>query len=634
MINASTLRQYLCGWMVFMALSPALAGTFTDVNPAGWSAPYIEAIAAAGITNGCGNGNYCPSQSVNREQMAVLIVRALEGTPPADTCTGGSGFADVAVGAWSCAYIKRMGQLGVTTGCGGGNYCPGQLVNREQMAVFIVRALEGTPPADTCTGGSGFADVSANAWSCAHIKRMQQLGITTGCGGGNYCPAQVVTREQMAAFLVRAFLAGGKLDTTFASAGFTVHDNAAGGGGNDLGHAITIDGSGRILVTGYSLNANGALVMALWRYTEAGVLDTTFNGSGFVTHAGGGGLSAADEAIGAGVAVDANGHIVVAGYSVEGNTWGTMIWRFNADGTLDTTFGNAGIARYASPQSGGARMAVDASGRIIVAGFSWSGTDWDTSVWRYTASGELDTSFNGTGVYTINASAGTGATGEDIATGVTIDASGRVVVVGYSTNAAGDQDMTVWRFTDDGTPDASFGSAGVFRHDNAAGGHGNDVAQSVKVDASGRIVATGWSPRIAGNLNEDLAVWRLLPNGTLDTSFNGTGYLTHSGAAGGDGMDIGRGIGIDGTGRIVVVGQSQNAAGDSDMVVWRYTEAGQLDAMFGSGGVKVQAGTAGGTAGRDGARAIAFDSNGRLLVAGHSVNAAGNSDMVLWRLLP
>jgi uncharacterized delta-60 repeat protein len=194
--------------------------------------------------------------------------------------------------------------------------------------------------------------------------------------------------------------------------------------------------------------------------------------------------------------------------------------------------------------------------------------------------------------------------------------------------------MTVWRFTPAGVPDTAFGTGGVFRHDNAAGGHGNDVGQVVTVDGAGRIVVTGWSPRGAGDSNEDLAIWRLLDNGTLDTSFNATGYVVHSGAAGGDGTDTGRGIAIDGSGRIVVVGQSQSAAGDADMAVWRYNSAGALDPLFGTGGYKVLAGTAGGTAGRDGARAIAIGAGGRLVVAGHSVNAAGNSDMVLWRLMP
>jgi hypothetical protein len=74
------------------------------------------------------------------------------------------------------------------------------------MAVFMVRAVEGDPAANLCTvGGSPFTDVDASSPSCPHIKRAQQLGITLGCTATTYCPADLVTRAQMAIFLVRSF---------------------------------------------------------------------------------------------------------------------------------------------------------------------------------------------------------------------------------------------------------------------------------------------------------------------------------------------------------------------------------------------------------------------------------------------
>ena len=115
-------------------------------------------------------------------------------------------FADVPPGHWATGYIDALFANGITTGCGGGNYCPSQNVTRDQMAAFIIRALEGNPVAGYCGSTPPFTDVPTTSAFCGHIKRMLELNITTGCGNGNYCPAQTVTRDQMAAFLARAFL--------------------------------------------------------------------------------------------------------------------------------------------------------------------------------------------------------------------------------------------------------------------------------------------------------------------------------------------------------------------------------------------------------------------------------------------
>lgn len=177
--------------------------SFVDA-PSNWATLYINGIFAAGITTGCGSGNYCPSQNVTREQMAAFVVRAKEGEP-STTCASAP-FNDVPTSNSFCKYVQRMSALGITTGCGNGNYCPSQNVDRQQMAAFIIRAVEGNPVAGYCGAVSPFSDVQTTNGFCGHIKRMKELNITTGCGGTNYCPTQTVTREQMAAFLARAFL--------------------------------------------------------------------------------------------------------------------------------------------------------------------------------------------------------------------------------------------------------------------------------------------------------------------------------------------------------------------------------------------------------------------------------------------
>jgi len=187
-----------------IAPSQATAQTFSDVGVDHWAYQFIESLAASGITAGCGNGNYCPDSSVTRAQMAVFLERGMKGSsyrPPAAT---GDVFLDIAAGDFAASFIEQLAADGITAGCGNNNYCPDATVTRDQMAVFLLRAKYGSshspPPA---TGV--FADVPANHWAASWIEQLAAEGITAGCGGGNYCPGTEVTRDQMAVFLVRVF---------------------------------------------------------------------------------------------------------------------------------------------------------------------------------------------------------------------------------------------------------------------------------------------------------------------------------------------------------------------------------------------------------------------------------------------
>jgi hypothetical protein len=113
---------------------------FNDVPTDNGFAKWIEQLAAEGITGGCGNGNYCPNTPVTREQMAVFLLRAEHGntyTPPAATGV----FADVPISNGFAPWIEALAAEGITGGCGGGNFCPKTTVNRAQMAVFLVMAF-------------------------------------------------------------------------------------------------------------------------------------------------------------------------------------------------------------------------------------------------------------------------------------------------------------------------------------------------------------------------------------------------------------------------------------------------------------------------------------------------------------
>jgi hypothetical protein len=117
----------------------------------------------------------------------------------------GPTFTDVPISYWAWQYVERLVNAGVTAGCGGGKYCPESPVTRDQMAVFLLRGIHDSSYNPPVVGGStGFADVPSDYWAAAWIKQLAMEGITGGCGSGNFCPVQPVTRDQMAVFLLKA----------------------------------------------------------------------------------------------------------------------------------------------------------------------------------------------------------------------------------------------------------------------------------------------------------------------------------------------------------------------------------------------------------------------------------------------
>ena len=189
-----------------LAAVNAVNTTFTDVPSSYWAYDYIERLYAAGITSGCSASPmmYCPLAPVTRAQMAIFILRGEHGsayTPPVAT---GTVFSDVTASTFGAAWIEQFASEGITSGCGNGMYCPDANVTRAQMAIFLLRGKYGSayvPPVATGV----FTDVPVGSFAADWIEQLASEGITSGCGGGNYCPNAEVTRDQMAVFLVRTF---------------------------------------------------------------------------------------------------------------------------------------------------------------------------------------------------------------------------------------------------------------------------------------------------------------------------------------------------------------------------------------------------------------------------------------------
>ncbi len=182
-----------------------VGGSFADTPSSSGVYKFVETLLHKAVTAGCGAGNYCPASNVSRQQMAVFLLVSKEGagyTPPA--CTSPV-FLDVPCSSGFAPWINELAGRGVTAGCGDGNYCPTQNVTRAQMAVFLLVTLQGsgyTPPA--CTTAT-FLDVPCSSGFAPWVDELALRGITAGCGGVNYCPNDPVTRGQMAVFLTTTF---------------------------------------------------------------------------------------------------------------------------------------------------------------------------------------------------------------------------------------------------------------------------------------------------------------------------------------------------------------------------------------------------------------------------------------------
>jgi CSLREA domain-containing protein len=182
-----------------------VGGSFADVPVASPFYRFVETLLHRGVTAGCGGASYCAAASTSRQEMAVFVLTALEGAGyrPLACGAGLERFPDVPATSPYCRWIQELARRRVVSGCGGGLYCPTAPVTREQMAVFVLATREGStfrPPA--CVAGSElFADVPAASGFCSWIEELARRGVVTGCGGGLYCPAAAVTREQMGVFL-------------------------------------------------------------------------------------------------------------------------------------------------------------------------------------------------------------------------------------------------------------------------------------------------------------------------------------------------------------------------------------------------------------------------------------------------
>jgi hypothetical protein len=176
---------------------------FADVPP---SNPFFDAadlLYTLNITTGCSSNplDYCPDQNIPRWEMAAYIVRAIYGGnnfPYSNVPL----FNDVPVGANGFAYIQKMAELGITSGCGNGDFCPLEAVARDQMAIFVIRMRYGATALFDFPSTPYFTDVNSSTFGWSWIQRLKEDSVTNGCTVTTFCPTDPVTRGEMAVFIV------------------------------------------------------------------------------------------------------------------------------------------------------------------------------------------------------------------------------------------------------------------------------------------------------------------------------------------------------------------------------------------------------------------------------------------------
>jgi len=188
-----------------------IPGSFSDVPWDYWAVLPVEVAYENGIVQGYGDATYRPAVAVTRDQMAVYISRALAGgeaAVPAGPST--ASFADVPTDYWAFKYVEYAVAQNVVKGYPDGSYAPAEQVTRDQMAVYIARAIA-SPTGDaglvnyTPPGTPSFLDVAADSWAYRYVEYAEQRGVISGYPDGTYQPGNVVTRDQMAVYMQRAF---------------------------------------------------------------------------------------------------------------------------------------------------------------------------------------------------------------------------------------------------------------------------------------------------------------------------------------------------------------------------------------------------------------------------------------------
>jgi uncharacterized delta-60 repeat protein len=379
-----------------------------------------------------------------------------------------------------------------------------------------VRTLLNAGALDTTYGGTGMVTTPIQLDSTSLAVAVQPDLKVVVAGYSDSGPTY------LSHFTIARYNPNGTLDTSFGSGGVAVIPLSTVQG--DEAFAVAIQPDGKIVAAGYSTVAGKKKATysddwAIVRLNTNGTLDSTFGGgTGYVltNFAAASGNPSYDVA--SAIALQSNGQIVVAGQGTDG----IAVVRYNANGTLDTTFGTSGVVNtgmtwITDDGQAGQIVAIDGSGRIDVAGTIMGTTDtWGIA--RLLANGSLDPTFGTEGFVNFLPPGSSAAVARSIA----LQSTGKIVVYGQANYAASHSlEPTLVRLNTDGSLDTTFGAGGVYMESRMF------VAMSLVIQPDDEILADG-NGAVNGMRDPQTWVTRVLANGSsYDPSF-GTNGLTET----------------------------------------------------------------------------------------------------------
>jgi len=348
-----------------------------------------------------------------------------------------------------------------------------------------------------------------------------------------------------------AYAAPGDLDPTFA--GFGTGGTVITGGAFSCACGMALQPDGKIVMAG----STPGISLLVLRYLPNGRLDTTFDDDGRAA------ISSQQYVVRAtSVAIQADGKTVVAGWTGTGDF---LLIRLTTVGELDTTFSGDGFVTtdFSGDTDAAYAVLVQPGGMIVAGGRARMGGDYDFAAARYLPNGSLDMTFGGDGKATI------GFGGDEYADDIALQDDGKLVLVGGEDNTVSsplDEDFEVARLNSDGTLDTSFDGDGKLET-----GFGNSIyerGKAVAIQPDGKIV-------VAGDDVGDVLVARYHPNGALDDSFDGDGQRSIGSLSGGI-WDAA----LQPDGKTLLLGTHESPDGDFKFAFYRINPNGSLDTTF------------------------------------------------------
>lgn len=357
-----------------------------------------------------------------------------------------------------------------------------------------------------------------------------------------------------------------------------------------LAYSCAVQTDGKILAAGYTvINKVDQLIIA--RYSTAGTLDATFGATGTVITSVGTGAHIQS------IALQADGKIVAAGFAIISGITRLMIARYTTNGSLDTTFGSDlnGIVTTQIGEGGMATgVAVQSNGKIVVAGVGIMDGTPEFALVKYNTDGSVDTGFGTSGIVIT----GIGVRAKAFSLAIQ-PADSKIVAVGFAVDSSLDQCALVRYNGTDGSLDTTFNSAGPIPGTVMTQIGFQAHAHSVVIQSDGKIV-------IGGYCDTKLALARYTTAGIVDATFGINGVTT---TEQGNQAKI-NGIALQSDGKIVATGFADNL-----LVIARYSTTGSLDSSFAAAGkdtLLIESSNA--------ANALALQSDGKIVIAGFADN--------------